>query len=55
MDSILEVPSGALAQIMQPLGTLFADTWVLIAIAIGIPVSFYVIRRVIAIVRGGAR
>ena len=51
MDSILEVPSGALAQIMQPLGTLFADTWELIALAIGIPVSFYVIGKVVALVR----
>ena len=51
MDSILEVTSGALASVMEPLGTLFTDTWVLIALAIGLPVAFYVISRLVALVR----
>jgi len=55
MLSFITVPETALADIMEATGTLFTDAWVLIAIAIGIPVAFYVIRRVVAIVRGGAR
>ena len=51
MDSILEVPTGAVANVMEPLGTLFTDTWVLIALAIGLPVAFYVISRLVALVR----
>jgi len=51
MDSILEVPTGALADIMEPLGTLFTDSWTLIALAIGIPVAFYVLGKIIALVR----
>jgi len=51
MGSILEVPSGALATIMEPLGTLFTDTWSLIALAIGLPVAFYVLGKIVALVR----
>lgn len=51
MDSILEVPSGALADVMEPLGTLFTDSWTLIALAIGIPVAFYVLGKIVALVR----
>lgn len=54
MDSILEVPTGALADVMEPLGTLFTDTWTLIALAIGIPVAFYVISKIVSLVRGRA-
>lgn len=55
MLSFITVPSTALADVMSATGTLFADLWVLIAIAIGIPVAFYVIRRTVSFVRGGAR
>jgi len=51
MGSILEVPSGAVAEVMEPLGNLFTDAWVLIALAIGLPVAFYVIGRLVALVR----
>ena len=39
--------------IMSTIGELFTDFWVIIAIAIGIPLAFYVIRRVIALVPKG--
>jgi len=55
MLSFITVPETALADVMEATGTLFTDAWALIAIAIGIPVAFYVIRRVVALVRGGAR
>jgi len=31
-------------------GGLFSDLWVLIAIAIGVPLAFYIIRKVISII-----
>jgi hypothetical protein len=34
---------------------LFTDTWVLIALAVGIPLAFYVIKRVIGLVRSQAK
>jgi len=35
--------------ILQNVGTLFSDLWVLIAVAIGVPLAFYVIKKVIAL------
>lgn len=52
MLSFITIPEGALADIMEATGTLFGDLWVLIAIAIGIPIAFYVIRRTVSLVRG---
>jgi hypothetical protein len=54
MESILEVPTGSVATIMAPLGVLFTDLWMLIAIAIGIPLAFYIIYKVVALVRSRA-
>lgn len=53
MLSIITLPVGADADLLANAGTLFTDLWVLIAIAIGIPLAFYVIRRVIALVPKG--
>jgi len=39
--------------IVSTIGDLFTDFWVIIAIAIGIPLAFYVIRRVIALMPKG--
>lgn len=54
MESILTVPSGALAEVLAPVGTLFSDTWVLIAIAIGIPLAFYILNKVVGLLRFGS-
>jgi hypothetical protein len=38
-------------------GTLFADAWPFVALAVGIPLAFYIIKRVIGLVpkAGGTR
>ena len=51
MLSFITVPETALADVMEATGTLFTDAWTLIALAIGLPVAFYVIRRLVALVR----
>jgi hypothetical protein len=51
MDSILTFVSGSTGQIMSYTTALFSDFWILIALAVGIPLAFYVIRKVIGLVR----
>jgi len=51
MLTYITVPEGAVATVMEATGQLFTDAWVLIALAIGLPVAFYVIRRLVALVR----
>jgi hypothetical protein len=55
MLTYITVPETALTDLMASSGTLFTDLWELIAIAIGIPLAFYVIRKIVSLVRGGAR
>ena len=47
MDSIISVVSGGGGQILAYTTALFTDFWVLIALAVGIPLAFYVIRKVL--------
>jgi hypothetical protein len=51
MDSILSVASGSAGQIMAYTTDLFSDLWIIIGLVIGIPLAFYVIRKVIGMVR----
>lgn len=56
--SIITLPQDAAASMLANVGTLTTDLWVVIALAIGIPLAFYVIRQVIGLVpkgRGGRR
>jgi hypothetical protein len=53
MLSIITLPEEAATDLLANAGELFTDLWVLVAIAIGIPLAFYVIRRVIALVPKG--
>lgn len=50
-DSILTVVSGGVADIMAYSTNLFTDVWVIVALAVGLPLAFYVIRKVVALVR----
>jgi hypothetical protein len=47
MEPILTVPAGGVTTLLAYAGQLFTDTWVLVALAVGIPLGFYVIKRVI--------
>ncbi|MCJ7789655.1 MAG: hypothetical protein MUP69_05640 [Candidatus Atribacteria bacterium] len=47
----ITLPEGAVATLTGYAGTLFTDLWLVIALVIGIPLAFYVIRKVISLVR----
>ncbi len=49
MLSIITLTSDNITSMLANVGTLFTDLWLLIAVAIGIPLAFYVIRRAIAL------
>lgn len=51
MLSIITVPNTATADLTAFAGTMFTDLWSVIALAVGLPLAFYVIRRVIGLVR----
>ena len=53
MLSIISLPVDAVDVLLAHAGTLFTDLWMIVALAIGIPLAFYVIRRVIALVPKG--
>lgn len=55
MDPILTVTSSDIAGVLTYAGDLFTDFNVLILVAIGLPVGFWIIRRVISLVMGRAR
>jgi hypothetical protein len=46
MLTYITIPGTALADIMESVGSLFTDTWSLIAIAIGIGLFFYAVPRI---------
>jgi len=47
----IDLAPTAVADLTAYAGTLFTDLWVVIALVIGIPLAFYVIRKVIGLVR----
>jgi len=53
LDNIIEMPEEFASGVMEATGTLFTDLWVIIALVIGVPLAFYVIRRVIALLPKG--
>jgi len=53
MFSIIALPSGAETDVLASVGTLTTDLWVIIALAIGIPLAFYIIRQVIGLAPKG--
>jgi hypothetical protein len=53
--TILTIPSTGTADLLAYTGELFTDTWQLVALAIGIPLAFYIISRVIGLFRSRGR
>lgn len=47
----ITLPGTATADLLAYAGDLFTDLWVVIALVIGIPLGFYIIRKVIGLVR----
>jgi len=53
MLSIITLTSDNITTMLANVGTLFTDLWLLIAVAIGIPLAFYVIKRAVALIPKG--
>ena len=47
---IISLPSTAVADLTGNASEILTDVWVLVALAIGIPLGFYIIRKVIALI-----
>jgi len=50
MLTIITLPGTVETDLFATAGSLVTDLWVLIAIAIGVPLAFYIIRQVIGLV-----
>ena len=57
MLTYITLPSTAPTDVFAAVGTLTTDLWVIIAVAIGVPLAFYIIRKVISLMpkAGGGR
>lgn len=53
--SFLTLPAGAIPELLGYVGGLFTDLWAVIALAIGVPLAFYIIGKVVSLVRGRTR
>jgi hypothetical protein len=53
MLSYITIPTASSTDLFASVGVLGADLWVLLAIAMGVPLAFYIIRRVISLVPKG--
>lgn len=53
MLSILTIPTASTTDMLAATGVLFSDLWLITAFAAGVPLAFYIIRRVIALVPKG--
>jgi hypothetical protein len=52
MISYITLPSTAPADVLASTGTIFTDLWVLLALAIGLPLAFFIINLIVDIVSG---
>lgn len=55
MGTILTVPASSTEDLLAFAGALFTDLWPLLIIAVGIPLAFYIIGRVISTVKVASR
>jgi len=53
MFTFITIPTSTPTDLMAYAGGLLGDLWLIVVLAIGIPLAFYVIRRVIALVPKG--
>ena len=49
-DPIITLPTTAVADLTGNASQIMSDLWVLVAVAIGIPMGFYILRKVIALI-----
>jgi hypothetical protein len=55
MEKIINLPAASSTDLLAYAGQLFSDLWVLVVIAIGIPVGFMIIVSIIGIFKGRKR
>lgn len=55
MGPIITIPATGVADLVAYVGQLATDLWPLIAIGIGVPLSFYIISRAMGLVRSRTR
>lgn len=53
MLTYITIPTASSSDLFAAVGQLTTDLWVLIAIAIGVPLAFYVIRKVVGLMPKG--
>jgi hypothetical protein len=53
MFSYITIPTASSSDLFAAAGTLVGDLWVLIAVAIGVPLAFYIIKRVVGLLPKG--
>ncbi|MDD2227714.1 MAG: hypothetical protein PHH71_03980 [Clostridia bacterium] len=46
---MIELPLTAVADVTAQIGTLVTDLWAVIALIVGIPLAFYIIKKVIGL------
>lgn len=46
---MITLPDGAITDITASIGTIMGDLWAVIALVIGIPLAFYVIKKLISL------
>jgi hypothetical protein len=47
---MITLPVGAVTDVTSYIGTLVTDLWVFIALAVGVPLAFYVIKKLVALI-----
>jgi hypothetical protein len=53
MLSFITIPTASSSDLFASVGALVGDLWVLLALAMGVPLAFYIIRRVVALMPKG--
>ncbi len=53
--SFITLPATSTTELLAYVSGLFTDLWPIIALAIGVPLAFYIIGKVISLVRGRTR
>ena len=53
MLTYITIPTASSTDLFASVGTLTSDLWVLLAIAMGVPLAFYILRQVISLVPKG--
>lgn len=49
--TLITLPADFMATTTAYIGTLFTDVWVVVALVVGLPLAFWVIRRIVGLVR----